>query len=116
MHSTLLEFNAFDNPMQLSKVGNWVITFLSPAEQMEQIELALTYVVPRQVSALIQPRRIVIQQYTETQWMVQQIECYDSQIQKDLNIEIISTVAEKILMQLIEEFAKYDVEVHLVNP
>lgn len=30
-----LEFDAFDNPMQLSKVGNWVITFLSPAEELE---------------------------------------------------------------------------------
>lgn len=62
-----LEFDAYDNPMQLSKVGNWVITFLSPKDQEHQIQLAITNVLPRQISAQLQPRRIVIQQSADAQ-------------------------------------------------
>ena len=40
--SHYLEFDAFDNPMQLSKVGNWVITFLSPVEELQFVQLAIT--------------------------------------------------------------------------
>ena len=50
-------FDAYDNPMQLSKVGNWVITFLSPKDQESQIQLAITNLLPRQISAHLQPTR-----------------------------------------------------------
>ena len=32
-YAFFLAFDAYDNPMQLGKVGNWVITFLSPKDQ-----------------------------------------------------------------------------------
>ena len=43
------EFDEFDNPMHLSKVGNWVFTFLSPQNQLDHIQLAMTNVIPRSI-------------------------------------------------------------------
>lgn len=109
-----LEFDAFDNPMQLSKVGNWVITFLNPAEEVENIELAITYVLPRQVSEALQPRRVLIQKSElEHHWLVQAVECFDSQTRQEIQLNPLDTLAQQTLKQILAEFSRYDVDVAL---
>lgn len=111
-----LVFDACDNPMYLSKVGNWVITFLSPKEQIQQIELAITYVLPRQLSEALQPRRVIIQSSgNREQWLIQQIECYNSQNMQEISVTSDDAIGQQALNQIIEEFAKYDVDVRLVQ-
>lgn len=108
----LLTFNEFDNPMHLSKVGNWVITYISPQGQLENIQLAITYVLPREANEQLQPRRIVIKQTSEPdQWQIQHIECYNSIQQSDVVVENHPDLVELIIENLIFEFKKYDVEV-----
>ena len=104
-------FAPYDNPMHLSKVGNWVITFASDAQAAQTI-LALTYVIPRQQSEEIQPRRLLIQQCLEKQhyWDIQTIECYNANMQQDQLLELNSPIAQQILKEIIQEFQKYDVE------
>ena len=111
-----LIFDAFDNPMHLSKVGNWVITFLSPKEQLEHIELAITYVLPRHISANLQPRRVIIHSHdNHEQWLVSHIECYDSSSLQEVSLSSDDPVAQQALQQIIQEFAKYDVHVQLIQ-
>ena len=81
-----LEFDAFDNPMQLSKVGNWVITFVSAADELEHIQLAITYVLPRQISDALQPRRILIEKTAYGhQWLISMIVCFDSKNKRPIS-------------------------------
>ncbi len=109
-----LKFDAFDNPMQLSKVGNWVITFISPAEQKTAVELAITYVLPRQFSTALQARRVLIQQSEiENYWLIQAIECFDSQTNQEVCLTPDNDMAQQTLQQILAEFARYDVEVQL---
>lgn len=115
MYSYLV-FDAFDNPMHLSKVGNWIITFLSPKEELQQIQLAITYVLPRQISAQLQPRRVIIHSVNNHEkWRVESIECYDSQTLKEHNISSDDPIGQQALQQIIQEFAKYDVDVNLIQ-
>ena len=108
----LLAFDEFDNPMHLSKVGNWVITYISPQEQLENIQLAITYVLPREANEQLQPRRIVIKQTSEPdQWLIEHIECYNSVQQSDVVVEDRPDLVQLIIENLISEFKKYDVEV-----
>ena len=112
----ILEFDPFDNPMHLSKVGNWVITFLSPQEQTEHIQLAITNVIPRQVSDQLQPRRIVIRQADlPDQWRIEEIECYDCEQQTDTALDNQPEVLVQVIDALIQEFQKYDVHVNLIS-
>ncbi|MGX9939101.1 hypothetical protein ACVHNT_04735 [Acinetobacter pseudolwoffii] len=112
--SHYLEFDAFDNPMQLSKVGNWVITFLSPAEELELVQLAITYVLPRQLSDSLQPRRVVIQKSPiEYYWLIQAIECFDSNTRQEISLSPEHITAQQTLKQILQEFEKYDVNVQL---
>lgn len=113
-----LVFDAFDNPMHLSKVGNWIITFLSPKDEINTIQLAITYVLPRQISAQLQPRRVIIESQSQTnreQWRVENIECYDSQTMQELHLSSNDPIGQQALEQIIQEFAKYDVNVNLIQ-
>jgi hypothetical protein len=111
-----LIFDAFDNPMHLSKVGNWVITFLSPKEELQDIQLAITYVLPRHVSDDLQPRRVIIQsKENREQWLVEHIEYYNSQNRQEITVSSNDPVAQQALKQIIQEFAKYDVNVTLMQ-
>lgn len=111
-----LEFDAFDNPMQLSKVGNWVITFLSLADQ-PVVELAITYVLPRQLSQQLQPRRVLIQQTEHpNRWLIQAIECFDSSTQAEISLDAEHETSQQAVSLILEEFKKYDVNVELVKP
>jgi len=111
-----LEFDAYDNPMQLSKVGNWVITFLSPKDQEHQVQLAITNVLPRQISAQLQPRRIVIQQSADAQqWQIQQIDCFDSQTNQEISFQARDTIGQTVIQRVIQEFDKYDVSIQLIE-
>src|SRR5690606_41510079 len=79
-----LEVPLADNPMYLQKVGNWVLTFLSATDELTNIQLAITSVLPRQVSDNLQPVRVIIHNTeVENRWLIQQIECYDSAHGKD---------------------------------
>lgn len=108
------EFDEFDNPQHLSKVGNWVITFLTSAEQTEFTQLAITNVIPRQATQQLQPRRLIIEQkINENDWEILQLECFDGEHNQEIRVEISEPIAQKILQQFIAEFAKYDVHLSL---
>lgn len=110
-----LQFEPFDNPMQLSKVGNWVITFLSPKDELKQIQLAITHVIPRQVSAQLQPRRIIIHSTEHEQhWLIQAIECFDSTRNQEIILNAADETAQQMLRSILQEFHKYDVDVSLI--
>ena len=112
--SHYLEFDAFDNPMQLSKVGNWVITFLSPVEELQFVQLAITYVLPRQISDSLQPRRVLIQKSPiEHHWLIQAIECFDSTTRQEISLSPEHTIAQQTLVQILKDFEKYDVNLQL---
>lgn len=108
------QFDEFDNPMHLSKVGNWVITFLSPKEQFKDIQLALTYVIPRQADLGLQARKVIIQQSQHTnEWNILNLECFNSENNEEFILNLSTKAAQYILQQLILEFQKYDVEIRL---
>lgn len=109
-------FDAFDNPVHLSKVGNWVITFLSPKDQLDAIQLAITYVLPRQISDALQPRRVIINSTENTEhWQIASIDCYDSTTQQEVTLSSEDEIAQQALQQIMQEFAKYDVNVSLIK-
>lgn len=109
-----LEFDAFDNPMQLSKVGHWVITFMSPPEEIEHIVLAISSVLPRQLCEHLQPRRVLIQKsQIKHHWLIQGIECFDSTLKQELILRAEQATAQHILSTILEEFEKYEVNVQL---
>ena len=110
-----LEFHPADHPVYLKKIGNWVITFLSPREDLTHIQLAITSVLPRQVSENLQPVRIIINQTEiENRWLIQQIICYNSGQGKDELFSCSDAIGIKVIENLIEEFNKYDVELSLI--
>lgn len=114
--SYFLEFDAFDNPMHLSKVGNWVITFLNPKEELVNIQLAITYVLPRQANGEVQPRRIVISNSKqENQWLVEEVECFNSANNQEIHFSPKTNEAQNILQNVLKEFARYDVCARLIS-
>lgn len=107
-------FDTFDNPMQLSKVGNWVITFLSPKTHTEQIELAMTSVVPRQIHNGLQPYRIHLHQTAlTTHWQLGEIWCYHSQDCREVLLSSNDPYTQQLLASVLAEFSRYDVEITL---
>lgn len=111
--SSYFVFSEFDNPMYLSKVGNWVITFLS-ARDAAYTELSVTSVVPRQNQHILQPRRLVLLQSNEAHtWEIKSLECYNSETQCDELVELDSIEAQQTFQQIMQEFAKYDVDILL---
>ena len=110
-----LDFHPADNPMYLKKLGNWVITFLSSQDEVANIQLAITSVLPRQLSDNLQPSRIIIHQTEcDNRWLIQQIECYNSLDGKDKLLSCHDKVGKQVIQNLIQEFNKYDVEVNLL--
>lgn len=111
-----LRFSAFDNPMQLSKIGNWVITFLDVPEHMPT-QLAITHVVPCQVSDHLQLRRVSLQQMQNSlDWQMIQIEYVEHAQPKNLQTNFNSELVFGFIQQLINEFKRYDVEVCYLSP
>ena len=110
-----LNFHTADNTMYLKKLGNWVITFLSSQDEVANIQLAITSVLPRQLSDNLQPSRIIIHQTErDNRWLIQQIECYNSLDGKDKLLSCHDKVGKQVIQNLIQEFNKYDVEVNLL--
>ena len=71
---------------------------------------------PRQISAHLQPRRIVIQQSTDAQlWQILQIECFDSQTNQELSFQPDDDIGQAVIQKIIQEFDKYDVNIQLVE-
>ena len=112
--SHFLHFNPADNPAQLSKIGNWLITYLSPQDENQAIVLAISYVLPIQMTLDLQPRQICIAKtQNENEWRIESIECFDSQTSKNYCIDLNSSEALTILHRLMSEFERYDVELEL---
>lgn len=113
---TLLEFDPFDNPMQLSKVGNWVFTFLNQAQTAAETRLGLTYVLPRQADQGLQIRRIVLENAgTESLWKIMSFECFNAVENKEINLHSTAPQALEQLQLILHEFERYDVNVNIVQ-
>lgn len=105
-----LQFDTFDNPMQLSKVGNWIITFLSPQDDLEHIRLAITHVLPRHVCEHLQPRRLIMHNGpADNFWKIENIECFDSSLNQELVFLPESLQAQAVIQTILKEFERYDV-------
>ena len=105
-----LQFSPNDNPMHLTKVGNWVFTFLSDPSAT-WVKLAITSVIPRQQHTALQARRWIIEQTADAHiWQLQHLECYDAALQSDIYLDLNHTVALENIEQFIFECGKYDVE------
>lgn len=114
-HTRYIQFHPADDPKHLSKVGNWVITFLSSPDA-DKTQLAITNVIPRQILDHLQARRFVIEDINDNQiWYVQSIECFDSAINQTLELNLDSQQAEQFIQQLLLEFGRYDVEVNFAG-
>ncbi|OTG93714.1 hypothetical protein [Acinetobacter sp. ANC 3832] len=112
----LIQFALFDNPMHLSKVGNWVITFISPQEQLEKNQLAISSVLPIQMMNDIQPRRIYISQMDDpTIWNIDRIECFDSAQALEYEVNDEDDLFKQIIESMIIEFQRYDVELAIID-
>lgn len=73
--------------------------------------MTITNLLPRQISAHLQPRRIVIQQSTDALlWQILQIECFDSQTKQELSFEPDNKLGTPSF-KTIQEFDKYDVNI-----
>jgi hypothetical protein len=109
--SHYIEFDIDDNPRYLSKVGNWVITFLTPA-LVSCTQLAISFVIPTQHHNHQQVRRFVIQNTDNDQiWRVIAIEYDDHSSMQTLNLELESTLLTQFIQQLQNELRRYDVEI-----
>ena len=110
----VLEFDAFDNPMQLSKVGNWVFTFLNQPERVEDTQLGLTYVLPRQAEHALQIRRLILQHGENSQlWHILEVECFDGQNHQELQLSPLDPRVTGLIQQTLHEFSRYDVMVKI---
>lgn len=116
--SLFLQFDHFDNPMYLKKVGNWVITFLnatSPAED-QPIRLVINSVLPIQVAEHIQPRTIhICQMSDETLWRIESVEYFCSQDNQLYRANLETDLMREMIQNIIAEFKRYDVEIKLIT-
>ena len=78
--------------------------------------MTITNLLPRQISAHLQPRRIVIQQGTDALlWQILQIECFDSQKNHELSFQPDDDVGLAVIQKIIQVFDKYDVNIQIVE-
>ena len=114
-HTPYIQFHPTDNPTHLSKVGNWVITFISDPDA-QNTQLAITNVIPRQIQNELQVRKFIIENTQENQiWSIQEIECFDSALNQSLKLDLRSAQSEQFIQQLLAEFRRYDVEVSYIH-
>lgn len=110
-----LDFSPFDCPTQLTKVGNWVFTFISSKEDVQHT-LAMTNVIPRQVDHHIEIRRMLIQQTSvENRWEILTIEAFNGTINQELILNVSSHETIELIKEILKEFNRYDVEIHLTS-
>lgn len=108
----VLVFHPADNPMQLSKIGNWLFTYLSPATETTDILLAITSVLPHQLSHGLQPQRMTISgQAGGFEWTIQQIEFFDNTTSTAQSYPVDDVIAFQFIQQFVQDCQKYDVEV-----
>ncbi len=111
-----LQFDPADNPMHLSKIGNWVITFLPAEITPNHVWLSISSVLPIQLSKQIQPRKIIIHQTDHPHlWQIDHMEYYDSATNTHILLENELTQMQNIAESLIAEFHRYDVELALIH-
>ncbi|ALH95616.1 hypothetical protein [Acinetobacter equi] len=110
-----LKFEPFDQPTQLSKVGNWVITFVSTKDDLTHI-LAITHVIPRQADQEIQIRRLVIQATnTENCWEILNIEAFNGILNQEVILNLQEEKTQQLILEILKEFNKYDVSIQLIS-
>ncbi|WP_374573981.1 hypothetical protein [Acinetobacter sp.] len=108
-----LEFDPLDNPMHLSKVGNWIITFLSPKEELTHIQLAIAHVLPRQICDYLQPRRLIMRSGPAAHhWEIESIECFDSSLKQDIMLQPENAQAQQVIHTILQDFERYGVSVN----
>ncbi|WP_273777057.1 hypothetical protein [Acinetobacter sp. GSS19] len=111
-----IKFDPADNPMQLSKIGNWVMTYLSPEDELVNIRLAFTTILPQHISEHLQPLRICIAKAeADNHWQIENIECYDSQQGKDVHFHADDAMGQLVLDKLFHEFDHYDIPLTLIR-
>ena len=99
--------------MHLSKVGNWIITFLSPKEELTHIQLAITHVLPRQICDYLQPRRLMMRSGPAAHyWEIESIECFDSRLNQDITLQLESAQAQQLIRTILQDFDRYGVNVN----
>lgn len=115
MSNLQLQFAPADDPRYLSKVGHWVITFLSKP-QADITELAITNVIPRQANLALQARKFIIESSGDnTLWDVVSIACFDGQKNCNFELDVNHSLSQQFLLDLLEEFARYDVEIEILK-
>ena len=108
MSALYLDFHPADNPMYLKKLGNWVIIFINAPDEVTNIQLAITSVLPRQLSDNLQPSRIIIHQTAlDNRWLIQQIECYSSLDGKDKLLSCHDKVGKQVKKRWIRKFEQH---------
>ncbi len=110
-----IQFHPADDPTHLSKVGNWVITFLTD-QNSEKTQLSITNIIPRQIQDELQPRRFILENtLTINTWSIQLIECFNSTLNQTFELELGSQHARQFIQQLLFEFDRYDVEATFID-
>ncbi len=111
-----LEFDPWDNPMHLSKVGNWIITFLSPKEELTHIQLAIAHVLPRRICGDLQPRRLIMRSCPVAHyWEIERIECFDSSLNREILLQPENAQAQQAIHAILQDFDRYGVSVNFKN-
>lgn len=111
-----LEFEPWDNPMHLSKVGNWIITFLSPQEELTHIQLAIAHVLPRRICDRLQPRRLIMRSCPVAHyWEIERIECFDSSLNREILLQPENAQAQQAIHAILQDFDRYGVSVNFKN-
>ncbi len=113
MSEYFLKFDELDNPMQLSKIGNWVITFI---HHDLPVQLAITHVIPRQVHHDLEIRKITIEQVERANtWKIIKIEAFNGQLNQEVELSIAEINTQNLIQKILLELAKYDVHVELID-
>ncbi|WOE31684.1 MULTISPECIES: hypothetical protein [unclassified Acinetobacter] len=109
-----LEFNPFDHPTQLSKVGHWVITF-HHFNIASNTQLAISYVLPRQADQDIQIRRLIIEStQQEIRWKIIQIDAFNGKLNQEVQLDITSPLTRPLIQGILQDFQKYDVNIEII--
>lgn len=110
-----LEFDPLDQPTQLSKVGNWIITFLSAPNDLTQTQLAITQVIPRQANYDTQIRRLMIQNTKqENLWEIIKVEAFNGLLNQEYDLDLTQKINQELIHHFLKEFEKYDVNIQFI--
>ena len=111
--SHLLVFHPDDNPMQLSKIGHWLFTYISPPDETINIVLAISSVLPHQLSHGLQPQRMLICGQTGGfEWKIQHLEFFNNMNSHTEPYSLEDVASQQFIQQFIQNSQKYDGDGH----